>query len=58
MSSQRMPFGLRMPDDLKAEVQALAAKEERSMNSTINRMLRSAINVQKAASEPSRHNQL
>lgn len=46
------PFGLRMPDDLKAEVQAIAASEERSMNSTINRILRNAINVQKTASAP------
>ncbi len=53
MSSQRMPFGLRMPDDLKAEVQALAAKEDRSMNSTINRIIRNAIDANKSASAPS-----
>jgi predicted HicB family RNase H-like nuclease len=47
MNTQRTPFGLRMPDDLKAEVQALAEREERSMNSLINRVLRNALKGEK-----------
>lgn len=37
------PFGLRMPEDLKSQVQALAKQEDRSMNSLIVRIVKSAI---------------
>lgn len=34
------PYGLRMPDDLKAQVKAAAAREGRSMNAQIVQHLR------------------
>lgn len=51
MTHQIAPFGLRMPDDLKAQVKALAKREGRSMNNHIVRVLKNAIEAEKAASE-------
>lgn len=53
MSHQIAPFGLRMPPDLKSDVQALAKAEDRSVNSFIVRRLRSLVDAEKAASAPS-----
>lgn len=50
MAHQIAPFGLRMPNDLKAEVKAIADREGRSMNNHIVRVLRHAVAVEKAAS--------
>ena len=52
MTNRTTPFGLRMPEDLKAEVKALAEREGRSMNNQIVRVLRNAIKAEtKAAPE-------
>lgn len=40
MSSPRAPFGLRMPDDLKAWTKEKAAEEGRSVNNLIVQILR------------------
>jgi predicted transcriptional regulator len=50
MSHQITPFGLRMPDDLKSRVQALARAEDRSVNSFIVRTLREVVDAEKSAS--------
>lgn len=52
MSHQTTPYGLRMPDELKAQVRALAEKEGRSMNSQIVQVLKNAVDTaEKTASE-------
>lgn len=52
MTHQIAPFGLRMPDELKAEVKALAKRDGRSMNNHIVRVLRDDVEAEKkAASE-------
>jgi plasmid stability protein len=43
MTHQIAPYGLRMPDDLKAQVKTLAAREGRSMNAQIVQMLKNAV---------------
>lgn len=52
MTERPTPFGLRMPDDLKSQVQALAKAEDRSVNSFIVRTLRQVVDAGKAASAP------
>lgn len=51
MTRQIAPFGLRMPDDLKAQVKAHAKRDGRSMNSQIVQVLKNAIEAEKTASE-------
>lgn len=52
MSHQTTPYGLRMPDDLRAQVKELAQREGRSMNSQIVQVLKNAVDTAKTASEP------
>lgn len=49
MPHQIAPFGLRMPDALKAELKAIAATDGRSMNNLIVRMLKTAVENEKTA---------
>lgn len=50
MTHQIAPYGLRMPDDLKAELKVLATKDGRSMNNLIVRLLTDAVAENKTAS--------
>lgn len=53
MSRQNTPYGLRMPDDLRQRVKALAKREGRSMNGQIVQVLKSAVDTaEKTASQP------
>ncbi|SES08699.1 Arc family DNA-binding protein [Sphingobium sp. YR768] len=52
MTHQIAPFGLRIPDDLKAEVKALARRDGRSMNNHIVHVLKKDVAAEKAASNP------
>lgn len=51
MTRRTIPFGLRMPDDLKDQVATRARDEDRSMNSFIIRAVRQAL--ENTASAPS-----
>jgi len=51
MTHQIAPYGLRMPNELKAELKELAADEGRSMNNLIVRLLKNAVEESKTASE-------
>lgn len=47
MTHQIAPFGLRMPEDLKAQVKALAARDGRSMNNHIVHVLKNDVEAEK-----------
>lgn len=52
MTHHIAPYGLRMPDKLRAELKELAKARHRSMNAQIVMFVESGIAAEKAASNP------